>query len=156
MAKWQFKRFRYPHFLAISQCKVVYLLPNHPFSNFGFSGLNQPIFLKFDFVVSKWPKFNNWPIFSGNIIDLIHLRPHQTLCYFMAFWVVLASTKWPLHFGMVLSHCLEESKLPYLIWKGIFRAFIWPQLLKYLLVKKPCFKHFIRLSLDALVLLMTT
>ena len=70
---------------------------------------------------------------------------------FFGFLSVLALTMWPLHFGTDLSHFLEESKLPYLIWKGIFRAFIWPQLLKYLLVKKPCFKHFIRLSLRPLV-----
>ena len=111
------------------------LLPNHPFSNLGFTGMNQSIFLKLCFVVSKWPKFNNWPTFSENIIDLIHLRPHQTLCYFVAFWVVLASTKWPQHFGLSLSHFMEESMLPYLIWKRIVRAFIWSQMLKYLLVK---------------------
>ena len=105
----------------------------------------------FDVAVSKCSRFNNWPIFSKSITDLVHFRPYQTLCYFVAFWVLLASTKWPLHFGMVLSHCLEESKLPYLIWKGIFRAFIWPHLLKYLLVKKPSSGHFIRLSLGALV-----
>ena len=130
---------------------LLSLLPNHPFSNLDFSGLDQPILLNFDFAVSKCSRFNNWPIFSKSITDLVHFRPYQTLCYFVAFWVLLASTKWPLHFGMVLSHCLEESKLPYLIWKGIFRAFIWSHLLKYLLVKKPSSGHFIRLSLGALV-----
>ena len=134
---------------------LLSLLPNHPFSNLDFSGLDQPILLNFDFAVSKCSRFNNWPIFSKSITDLVHFRPYQTLCYFVAFWVLLASTKWPLHFGMVLSHCLEESKLPYLIWKGIFRAFIWPHLLKYLLVKKPSSGHFIRLSLGALVIRQT-
>ena len=111
--------------------KLFSSLPNHPFSNLGFSGLGQQKILKFDLVVSKWPKFNNWLTFSKNITDLIHLRPHQTLCYFVAFWVVLASTMWPLHFGMVLSHFLKQIRLPYLIWKRIVRSFIWPQLLKY-------------------------
>ena len=74
--------------------KLFSLLPNHSFSNLGFSGLGQQKFLKFDLVVSKWPKFNNWLTFSKNITDLIHLRPHQTLCYFVAFWVVLTSTTW--------------------------------------------------------------
>ena len=51
--------------------------------------------------------------------------------------MVLASTKWPLHFEMVLSHFLEQIKLPYLIWKRIFRSFIWPKLLKYFWWNKP-------------------
>ena len=120
-----------PCFLLTLSVLLLCFLPNHPFSNLDFSGLGQPIFLKFHFAVSKCSKFNNRPTFSWSITDLIHFIPPQTLYYFVAFWVVLASTKWSLNFGMVLSHFLEESKLPYLIWKSIFRAFIWAQILKY-------------------------
>ena len=124
-----------PCFLPTLSVLLLCFLPNHPFSNLDFSGLGQPIFLKFHFAVSKCSKFNNWPTFSKSITDLIHFRPHQTLCYFLAFWVAPASTNILQHFGMVLSHFLEESKLLYLIWKSIFRAFIWTQMLEHLLVK---------------------
>ena len=126
-----------PCFLPPLSVLLLCFLPNHPFSNLNFSGLGQPIFLKFHFAVSKCSKFNNRPTFSWSITDLIHFIPPQTLYYFVAFWVVLASTKWPLHFEMVLSHFLEHIKLPYLIWKRIFRSFIWPQLLKYFWWNKP-------------------
>ena len=119
-----------PCFLPTLSVLLLCFLPNHPFSNLDLSGPGQPIFLKFHFAVSKCSKFNNWPTFSLNISDLIHFRPHQTLGHFVAFWVGLASTKWPLHICMVLCNLMEESKLPYLIWKSIFRAFIWPQMLK--------------------------
>ena len=120
-----------PCFLPTLSVLLLCFLPNHPFFNLDFSGLDQPIFLNFHLVVSKWPKFNNWPTFSLNISDLIHFRPHKNLCHFVAFWVGPVSTKGPLHFWMVLCNLLEESKLPYLIWKSIFRSFIWPQLLEY-------------------------
>ena len=109
---------------------LLCLLQNHPFSNLGFSGRIQQIFVKLDFAVSKWPKFNYWSIFSSDISYLIPFRPHQTLCHCMAFWVGLASTKGPLHLGMVLCNYREESRLPYLIWKSMLRAFIWTQILK--------------------------
>ena len=95
-----------PYFLPSLSVVLFCLLPNHPFSNLDFSGLGQPFFLNFDFAVSKWPKFNNWPTFSRNMNDLIHFAPHQTLCYFSGLLSVPASTRWPLHFGMVLSHFL--------------------------------------------------
>ena len=76
-----------PCFLPTLSVLLLCFLPNHPFSNLDFSGLGQPIFLKFHFAVSKCSKFNNWPTFSRSINDLIHFRPHQTLCYFLAFWV---------------------------------------------------------------------
>ena len=120
-----------PCFLPTLSVLLLCFLPNHPFSNLDFSGLGQPIFLKFHFAASKCSKFNNWPTFSRSITDLIHFRPHQTLGHFVAFGVGLASTMWPLHFWMVLCNLLEESKLPYLIWKSICRAFIWIQMLKY-------------------------
>ena len=141
-----------PCFLPTLSVVLFWLLSDHPFSNLDFSGLGQSIFLKLDFVVCIWSKFNNWLTFSENITILIHLKQPQILCYFVALWVALASTKWPLHFRMVLSDCLEESKLPYLIWKGIFRAFIWLHLLKYLLVNKTCFGHIIPLKVEPLVL----
>ena len=140
-----------PCFLPTLSVVLFCLLPNHPFSKLGFSGLIQQIFVKLYFGVSKWPKFNYWSIFSLDISDLTPFRPHQTLCHFMAFWVRLASAKWPLHLGMVLSHFLEESKLLYLIWKSIFRAFIWTQILKYLLVKISCSGQIIPLNDFALV-----
>ena len=87
MAKWQVKRFSNPCFLPTLSVVLLCLLPNHPFSNSDFSGQGQPIFLKFHFAYSKCSKFNNWPTFSKNITDLIQFRPHQTLCYFLAFWV---------------------------------------------------------------------
>ena len=37
---------------------VVLLIIKSPFSNSGFSGLDQQFFLKFDFVVFMWPKLN--------------------------------------------------------------------------------------------------
>ena len=140
-----------PCFLPTLSVVLFCLLPNHPFSKLGFSGLIQQIFVKLYFAVSKWPKFNYWSIFSLDISDLTPFRPHQTLCHFMAFWVSLASAMWPLHLGMVLSRFLEESKLPYLIWKSIFRAFIWTQILKYLLVKMSCSGQIIPLNDFALV-----
>ena len=76
-----------PCFLPTLSVLLLCFLPNHPFSNLDFSGLGQPVFLKFHFAVSKCSKFNNWPTFSKSITDLIHFRPHQTLCYFLAFWV---------------------------------------------------------------------
>ena len=125
MAKWQSKRFSNPLFLPSLSVVLFCLLPNHPFSNLDFSGLGQPFFLNFDFAVSKWPKFNNWPTFSRNINDLIHFRPHQTLCYFSGLLSVPASTRWPLHFGLSLCNLLEQIMLPYLIWKGIAIPSIW-------------------------------
>ena len=124
-----------PCFLPTLSVLLLCFLPNHPFFNLDFSGLGQPIFLKFHFAVSKWSKFNNWPTFSKSITDLIHFRPHQTLCYFFALCVAPASTSIPQHFGLPLCNPLEQIMLPYLIWKGIAIAFIWCQMLKYLLVK---------------------
>ena len=41
------------------------------------------------------------------------------------FWVTLGSTKCRLHFGLSVSHLMEEGKLLYPIWKRIPRASIW-------------------------------
>ena len=77
-------------FLPSLSVMLSCLVPNHHFSTLDFSGLGQSVFLKFDFAVFKWSKFNNLPTFSKSITDWIHFRPHQTLCYFLAFWVL-----WP-------------------------------------------------------------
>ena len=55
--------------------KLLHPLPNYHFSNLDCSDLDSQIFLKFDLVISKWPKFNNWHKISISVIDLIHLRP---------------------------------------------------------------------------------
>ena len=116
-----------PTFWPSHSVKLFYLLTNHPFSNLVFSGPNKHFNLKFGLVVSKWPKFNNWPTFSWNVTDLIHLRPHETLCCFVAFWVVLGSTNGAQHFGLPHNHLPEYRDLPYLIWKRGVRSFIWAQ-----------------------------
>ena len=48
-----------PCFLPTLSVLLLYYLQNHLFSNLDFSGLGQPIFLKFDFSVSKCYKSNN-------------------------------------------------------------------------------------------------
>ena len=57
--------------------KLFRVLPNHPFSNLDCSGLECSIFLKFDLVVSKWPKFNNCSIFFKNVTDFMYFRPSK-------------------------------------------------------------------------------
>ena len=110
-----------PGFLPTLSVLLLCFLPNHPFSNLDFSGLGQPIFLKFHFAVSKCSKFNNWPTFSKSITDLIHFRPHQTLCYFLAFWVC-----WPQPSDLYILVCrsvtccwISEYHTP------IWRRYLW-------------------------------
>ena len=79
------KKVQAPLLLAISQCKVVLLTAKPPFFQLRFLWPGTTIFLKIHFVVSKWPKFYNLHTFFKNITDLIHLRPHQTLCSSLAF-----------------------------------------------------------------------
>ena len=110
------------------------LLPNHPFSNLGFSGLILPILLKFNFAVSKCPKFKNWPTFFSKYSCFNTFMTSLNFVLFGSFLNALASTRWPLDFGVKLSQFLEEGKLPYLIWKKIVRAFTWPQKQQWLLV----------------------
>ena len=97
MAKWQLKRFR--HIID-------------------FSGLEWQNFLKFDLVVSKWPKFYNWDIISKNVIDFIPKRPHQTLCTFLTFWVGPAFTKLSLHMRWYSVISCRSAIKPTLNWRG--------------------------------------
>ena len=86
--------------------KLLHPLPNYLFSNLDSSDLDSQFFLKFDLVISKWPKFNNWNKILVNIIYLIHLTWHQTLCIILAFWVVSGWARKTQHLGLSLSHFL--------------------------------------------------
>ena len=133
--KWQSdssNSFGIPTFWPSHSVKLLNFLPNYYFSNLDCSGLEWQNFLKLDLLISKWSKFNNWPIFFEILTDLVYFRSHQTLCYFVAFWSVPASTKWPLHFGLSLSHLLLDIRVSYTHLKRILMAFRWPQLLEYI------------------------
>ena len=63
---------------------------------------------------------------SGLSADLKFLNFFKQIAIFKPyFWVVLASTRWPLHFGLSLCNLLEQIMLPYLKWKGIGIPSIW-------------------------------
>ena len=100
--------------------KLLYVLPNYPFSNLDCLGLEWPNFMKFHLVVSKCPKFKNWAKIFNMPIDFIYFRPHfiyfrpPKLCvFFWAFWVVPALTKLAPHFGLSLSYFLLDIRLLY-------------------------------------------
>ena len=86
-----------------------------------------------------------------HITGLFHLKYLTNWGHFVALWVVCALTK-RLHFWMDLSHFRVESKLPYLIWKRIFKAFIWSELAK-MLVKHACYGPIIPLDMSPLYML---
>ena len=98
MAVWQPERFRNSLFLANSA--------NLPFFQLRFIEPEPKFFFTFYFEVSKWPKFNNRPVFSKNMTDLISLH-HMKLCVIL--WVselYRPQPEGPLHFRMILSHFL--------------------------------------------------
>ena len=69
------KRFGTPTFWPSHSVKLIHFPPNYSFSNLYCSGLGWENFLKLDFLVSKWPKFNIWFTFLKMVTDFIYLRP---------------------------------------------------------------------------------
>ena len=55
----------------------------------------------------------------------IFTSKQDCFAYCFAQRAFLGSTNYPLHFGLSLSHSLEQIRPPYTIWKGTYLAFIW-------------------------------
>ena len=116
-----------PTFWPSHSVKLLYVLPNYPFSNLDCSGLEWQNFLKLGLVVSKYPKFKNWAKFFQMVFDFIYFTLPQTLGIILAFCIVPALTKLAFHFGLSLSHYLSDMRLPYRHLKRVCRPFIWSQ-----------------------------
>ena len=80
-----------PCFLPTLSEVLLCLLPNHPFSNLDFSGLGQPIFLKFVLVSPNGLNLTTDPHFL-KIYLIQYLSDHIKLCVIL--W--LSGLAWPL------------------------------------------------------------
>ena len=96
--------------------KLLYFLPKYSFSNLDCSGLGWQNYLKFDSLVSNWPKFNTWTTFSKMVTDFIHLTPSQTWSFF---W--LCELRWTWHTSTNILVCYSVTSC----WISCYHIPIW-------------------------------
>ena len=108
-----------PAFWPSHSVRLLYVLPNYPFSNLDCSGLEWENFLKFDLFVSKWPKLKKTEPKVVKWLLISYTLDHLNLRVFI--WPFESCRHWPNKFYILVWHSVTSygiSGYYTLIWKG--------------------------------------